>query len=147
MQKEEYLDETIFFIDQNEIDNPEGLNKKILTEINKLLPVYIKESLNSPHNRQLMLEKHGDDFYLDPDNMKFPVMNKRGKYDCNLIYAAMIRSKQFGKSEIYSKAKELYKQNKCANKINIHINDCDSTLALHDFLDLFEINFNQIKNL
>jgi len=115
---------------------------EILTEIVKtLIPKKIKVKLSSKKNRQLMLEKFGEDAFLLPDKLKFPVMDPfTGKYDCSLIYAARIRAKQYagikpGYKEVATKAEELYRSNSCSTKLNVQI---------HDGTDSFDIDLHQL---
>jgi len=108
----------------------EDSTEETITEIVKrIIPNKIKSKLSSRKNRQLMLEKHGKDAFLLPDQLKFPVKNPdTGKYECSLIYAARIRARQYagskpGYREVANKAEKLYNQNKCDTKINISIHD------------------------
>ncbi|MCK9439482.1 MAG: hypothetical protein WC188_03975 [Candidatus Caldatribacteriota bacterium] len=114
--------------DNDDVDN-------VLTEaIKTLIPTSLKKKLASKKNRQLMLEKYGDNAFLLPKQLKFPVLDPTtGKPNCALIYAARIRAKQYsgikpGYRELASKAEEMYKENHCSVKLNIQINTEDVTI-------------------
>jgi hypothetical protein len=133
---EQFIIETQDFIDNEE---------QVLEEIIKtVLPESIKNFLNSKSKRKSMLEKYGDKAFLIPSKQKFPVVDpKTGEYHCGLIYAARIRAKQFsgkkpGYREIANKAEELYKNNKCQNRIHVQIKESGSVIELMDLLNLLE---------
>jgi len=114
----------------------------IINEINKkLINDSIRKSISTKKKRQLLYEKHGKKSFLLPNTLKFPVVNvKTGKYDCNLIYSARLRAKQNiglpGYREVVKKAEELFKENKCQNKINIYLKESDEIIDLNVLIDL-----------
>lgn len=119
---------------------------EVLTEaIKKLIPNEIKAKLSSKKNRQLMLEKYGNNAFLLPKLLKFPVVNPdTGKPDCALIYAARIRAKQYagtkpGYRELAAKAERMYRSNKCNIKLNIQIHDGAEAAFDMDLAELVEI--------
>ena len=119
---------------------------EVLTEaIKKLIPNKTKAKLSSRKNRQLMLEKHGKEAFLFPDQLKFPIIDPdTGKPDCALIYAAKIRAKQYaevkpGYREVSAKAEKLFKENKCDIKSIIQIHDGTETAYDIDLANLVEI--------
>jgi hypothetical protein len=147
-------------VSESEFDSPKKFNELVLETVNKIISSKTKKFLSKKSNRQILLEKYGKKAFLIPDELKFPVMNEKGKYDCGLIYAARIRSKQYagkrpGYLEIAKKAGELYRKNKCERKLKIHINEWEEGNNDLDFVDFvetishnvfFEIeNFDQIK--
>lgn len=108
----------------------------LLYEIKKLLPMRLRRKLRLRDVRREMMEKHGEKAFLEPDRLKFPVINpETGKYDCRLIYAARIRAKQYHREDLARKAEELYKNKNCADKINIHVEEV-GTFDLDSFLEL-----------
>lgn len=57
-------------------------------------PKYLRDYLKLITNREKMLKKYGTDAFLDPEGLKFPVMNyKTGKFDINLINSAIALAK------------------------------------------------------
>jgi len=119
---------------------------EVLTEaIKKLIPNSVKAKLSSRKNRHLLLEKYGNDAFLLPKQLKFPVVNPdTGKPDCALIYAARIRAKQYagtkpGYREVAAKAENLYKQNKCNIKLHIQIHKESEALIDIDLINLIEV--------
>ncbi|HQF36482.1 MAG TPA: hypothetical protein PLL26_02465 [Candidatus Dojkabacteria bacterium] len=123
----------------------EETTDEVLTEaIKRLIPNKTKAKLSSRKNRQLMLEKFGNDAFLLPKLLKFPVVDPdTGKPDCALIYAARIRAKQYagikpGYREIAAKAEQLYKSNKCDVKLNIKIHHETEEYDI-DLLNLVEV--------
>ena len=126
-----------------EIEEPEMvLSEEVIEEIAKqIIPNKLKVFLSSKQNRQILREKYGDKAFLLPDELKFPVMDGKGKYQCSLIYAARARAKQWaGKkpqyAEVAKKAEELYKKNKCNTKIHIKLHDQEEEVEFFDFLDI-----------
>lgn len=119
---------------------------EVLTEIiKKLIPNGTKTKLSSRKSRQLMLEKYGNDAFLLPKLLKFPVVDPdTGKPDCALIYAARIRAKQYagikpGYREIANKAEKLYKTNKCDIKLHIQIHKESEDVIDIDLIQLIEV--------
>lgn len=124
----------------------EETTDEVLTEaIKKLIPNSTKSKLSSRKNRQLMLEKYGNDAFLLPKLLKFPVVDPdTGKPDCALIYAARIRAKQYagvkpGYREIANKAEKLYKANKCDIKLHIQIHKESEDVIDIDLIQLIEV--------
>ena len=50
------------------------------------------------------------DYFLIPEEKKFPVKGPDGKYDCRLILRARIRAKQFNYPSVLKKANELWER-------------------------------------
>lgn len=117
----------------------ENLDKIITESIKKIVPKSTDSYISKRSNRKKMLEKFGEKAFLDPDKLAFPVMNKNGKYDCGLIYAARARALQWkgkkpGYQEIADKAEELYKEHNCSKKTHLKIHDIKENLELLDLL-------------
>ena len=120
--------------------------KNILYEASKLaIPKSTKKEISSDENRQEMSSKFGDKAFLLPKEKKFPIINpKTGLYDCKLIYAARLRSKQFESEKpeyknIYEQASKLYKSEKCTDKLDVKIEEHNDTYDLLDLIDLIEL--------
>ena len=125
----------------DQLESEEIFNKVIIESVSKRLHKY----LMSRKNRQMLLDKYGKDAFLLPDELKFPVMNEKGKYDCGLIYAARVRAKQWsgkkpGYREVAKKAEELYKKHGCEKKIHIllNVNEHQEPVEI-DFLELLDL--------
>jgi hypothetical protein len=131
--------ETEHLVDDEERD-------EIITEaIKMIISQGIKSKISSRKNRQKMLENFGEDAFLLPTKLKFPIMNPTtGEYDCSLLYIAMIRTKQYsgiktGYRELHQKAKRLFNENGCQNKfiVRIHDNIEPTDLDLADIVEIF----------
>lgn len=130
------------------------INEKDLIDfdiIDKYITIGIKEiiptGVSSKKDRQKLLEQFGEKAFLVPDQFKFPIINPNtGNYDENLIYAALIRIKQYKNKKpeynsILEKAESLYSQYNSGEKIKIEIiSDGDSKYEtdLYLFLDIFQ---------
>ncbi len=120
------------------IENFDGVLEEVVKTI---LPESIKSYLSSKSKRELMKEKYGDDSFLIPSKLKFPVVDpKTGKPHCGLIYAARIRARQFqgrkpGYREIANKAEELYRKHNCENKIHVQLKESNSVVELGELLE------------
>ena len=121
-------------IDGGKLKTTEGTSEIITEVLRTIIPTSVNCKISSKKDRQLLIEKCGEKAFLDPDQLKFPVMNPTtGKYDCSLIYAAKIRSKQYlgikpGYREIHSRACELYKKYNCGEKLRIRIQEGNSVI-------------------
>ena len=135
-----HKEKDLIVVSEEEFNTPEKFNQLVLETVGRIIPTKTKKFLSKRSNRRMLLEKYGEKAFLLPDELKFPVMNEKGKYDCGLIYAARIRARQYagkkpGYREIAKKAEELYRKNKCETKLKIHINDWEENNNL-DF-DVF----------
>ena len=82
------------------------------------LPDWIQEFYRSRKNRRKILKKFGEKAFLDPKNLKFPIVNPRtGKIECGLLLAAYVRAKQWKYKKIAKKAAKLYKEHGCEEKL------------------------------
>ena len=63
--------------------------------------------------RRYILETYGREAFLDPDGLRYPVVNMDGEYDCMGIRAAYTRAKQYGEEKIAKKALRLAKKLGC----------------------------------
>ena len=96
----------------------------------KLIPPSLKTMIRRPSYRAKMMEKCGPEAFLDPDNMKFPVMTDNCEYHCGLIIAAYLRARENAgrfedKKDYYDKIAEmaykLYEKQKCKDKVGVEI--------------------------
>jgi hypothetical protein len=140
------LDNKSIIIEGEKLKTSKGTDDVITEIVKQIIPASVRGKISSKRDRQLLLEKFGSKSFLDPNNLKFPVINPTtGKYDCSLIYAAKIRSKQYlglrpGYREIYNKASELFKRHHCGEKLHIKIQEGD-TIINTTLSDLMEILF------
>ena len=120
------------------------LNSIVLEEIDKMLPTEFKQFYQSQNNRKIILQKYGEQSFLLPKALKFPIVDPNtGKPDCRLIYAAYIRAKQWvGKNpeykEVIEKAKSLYDNFECKNTIKVAINESDIVMDLDVAVSIFQ---------
>jgi hypothetical protein len=134
----------MFLVNEKQFHTEESTDEVLTEVIKKLISNKTRIKLSSRKNRQLMLEKHGKDAFLLPDQLKFPIVDPdTGKPNCALIYAARIRAKQYagikpGYREIAAKAERMYHQNKCDIKLNIQIHDNTESFDI-DLVNLVEI--------
>lgn len=63
--------------------------------------------------RRELLEKYGRRAFLLPDELKFPVVDKKGRYDCMGILSAFRRARQYGYDDVAEKALRLAKRIGC----------------------------------
>lgn len=121
------------------IKSPKLLGEFLIETVKNELPDSLKDHLSKKSNREKMKEKFGDRAFLNPDELKYPVINPFTEdYDCRLIYAAYVRSRQHKHKDIEVKAKDLYDSNDCKKEVNIKINE-NEIIACHEFFDFFEI--------
>lgn len=123
--------------------------------LDKAIPIELRQKLKDTNYRKSLLKLVGRTAFLDPDNLKFPVKDEKGKYVCQLIYAAYLRAKiNIGRTRknqvpdsfyqsIANKAQILFKSTNCdqSMRINLHEDDSESYV---DFFGLFDLS--QIKN-
>jgi len=122
-------------------------DEAILEEVRKAkIPVSVKKKLRSRSERRKLLEKCGNKAFLEPEDLKFPVIepgNERCEYSCRLLLAAYIRANQWKKKhpeyeKIAEKAKKLYIQNKCNSKIQIELHEV-GIFDVFEFFTLYNI--------
>lgn len=75
-----------------------------------------KEVRNIPAERLKWIDRPKErrelprDYFLMPDERKFPYRNKDGSINCRLLRAAITRAAQHGYKEIEEKARRLYEK-------------------------------------
>lgn len=130
----------------------------ILEKVDYAIDEETKKLLQSTKVRKEMLKKYGAKAFLDPKELKFPVVNpKTGKYDCKLIYAAILRSSvhaaKGGSSKqpkeyyagIKRKATELYKTHGCAKILKINLNQEElDVLSMGEIFNITEAEYDNI---
>jgi hypothetical protein len=89
-------------------------------------------------DRKKLKEKFGSKAFLDPSELKYPIVDKFGKLDCNLVYAAYIRSREWKEQEISNKAETIYKSHRCSEFTGKDIHEHPT--------DMYTINFNLLEN-
>lgn len=125
-------------ITENDISTDSSFDSFILESIAASIPKKLNDKLGKLSIRNKMLREYGTDAFLDPDNLKFPVMNPdNGNYECVLIYTAKVRAIQTKQKIIAAKASRLLALNNCTHKLKIHINDNDN--ISYDLIELIEL--------
>lgn len=136
--------ETTFVLHESTIKDSPMLWNTLTESIQNTLPKDFKKFYQSSKNRKEILIKFGKKSFLMPEKLKFPIVNpETGKYDCRLIYAAYLRSLQWSKKkpeyvEINKKAKSLYDEFNCSNKIKVHIQDTQIDMDIEQFMNIFD---------
>lgn len=64
--------------------------------------------------RKRMLKKHGEQCFLDPANLKYPVCNRLGNVDCRGLAAAKARAASQGRDDLAAKADEMAQGQSCS---------------------------------
>ena len=127
------------------IEDQDKLDSFILEEAKRSLPDTLQKHLSKKSNREKMLEKYGEKAFLLPKELKFPVINPfTDDYDCRLIYAAYVRSKQHDYKEVEKKAEKLYDENECESKIDLELQD-GTQLQCHELFDLFLVENTEYR--
>ena len=104
---------------------------KLIEEVNKSVPDSVQKLLKRPRVRQELLDRCGNDAFLIPDKLKFPIVrpdDNSCKPCCQLLLAAYLRARQWHKkrpeyTKIAEKAKELYSKNKCDIRIGVKMEE------------------------
>jgi len=84
----------------------------------------VKEELRLRPVRRGLKEKCGDKAFLDPENLKFPIVMPNTKDcspSCKLLHAAYVRAKEWKYEAIAKKALDLLKKNDCEKELGIDI--------------------------
>jgi len=72
------------------------------------IPKYLRDYLKQSKNREAMLKKYGPKSFLDPDGLKYPVLNYRtGEFDLGLINSAISLASLHNNTPIIKKAEVL----------------------------------------
>lgn len=122
----------------------------IYEEFIKTIPDDLQQMLRSKPVRREMLKKYGERAFLDPVDLKFPVINPNtGVLDCRLIYAAYFRASIFANKggtktntkEYYEKIRNvaigLYTKENCTDVLKIKLSNEDvDLLTFTQILDL-----------
>ena len=85
-----------------------------------------KELIRLRSVRRGLLEKCGEKAFLDPKNLKFPIVSLLSKDcspDCKMLHAAYNRAKEWHYEGIANEAAKLYKANKCEEELGIKIHE------------------------
>ena len=86
-----------------------------------IIPEKLRKAIRSSKYRNILLNKCGEKAFLDPEDKKFPVMDKKCRYVCGLIYAAYVRAREWKYYKIAKKAKKLFEKLDCKNVIKREI--------------------------
>lgn len=121
---------------------------KLISEVTRTsIPNKFHKHFMNEDLRKALLESHGPDAFLLPEETKFPVINpETGQCDCRLIYAARLRAKQYGLTEIEEKAEQLYHSNSCGTRVNVNIEGHEhGPYDLVELLNLLELDFRSLR--
>jgi hypothetical protein len=124
-------------LESENIKDADSINEFILETVKRSLPDTLQKHLSKTSNRKEMLEKFGEKAFLNSKELKYPVINPFTEdYDCRLIYAAYVRSKQHKHHDINKKAKQLYDSQNCESEIEIELSE-NKKIFCHDIPDIF----------
>ena len=130
-------------VETDQLVNDDKLDQLITEVLKKLIPKELSEKISSKKNRRKLLDEYGDQAFLIPKKLKFPIINPdTGQFDCSLIYAARTRLRQYsdlklGYKELIESADLLAYENNCNIKIPIQIQDNEELINI-DLLDIIE---------
>lgn len=116
--------------------------EQFIEESQKLIPISLKNNLQKKEFRLTILNKHGPEAFLNPDELKYPIYDLKG-FHCGLCYAAYLRAKQNNETAISSKAKKLFSKYNCENDLNIHIGE-GQVIDFLTFIELFEYQLDDL---
>lgn len=89
------------------INDTNLFNDAIVEAVGKLIPDRMKVKLSRRSTRKKMLDKFGDSAFLQPEKLKYPIVDPdTGKRHAGLTKAAYIRARQHHKGDIAAKAKD-----------------------------------------
>ncbi|MGB9674624.1 MAG: hypothetical protein ACPLX8_00665 [Nanopusillaceae archaeon] len=103
-----------------------------------------KKFLSRSSGRKLLKEKLGPKAFLDPRELKYPIYNEDMKLDCNLVFSAYLRSKQWKDTKIEQKAKDIFNKNNCGNKLGVELHDyiLDRYISSFSLLESRDVYFS-----
>jgi len=138
------MKETTIAVDISQLLDAEKIDVLVTDILDKLISPELRTKISSRNTRKEILNKFGNQAFIYPYKLKFPVINPdTGEYDCSLIYAARARLRQYAKvkpkyADLIDIADNLYNQINGDISINIQINSSKEQVTV-DFLDLIEI--------
>ena len=114
----------------------ENISDTVLTDILKSIPIEELRSINNKAELMQLKRKFGDEAFLSPHNLKYPIINpKTGKRDQALIHAAYIDLKRnsgiTGTGDLAQKAKDMLSEQTFVVEIN------QEHIPLIDWYDMF----------
>ena len=114
----------------------ENVSDMILTDILKSIPIEELRAINNKAELMQLKQKFGDDAFLNPKTMQYPIINpKTGKKDQALIHAAYIDLKRksgiTGTGDLAQKAKDMLSEQTFVVEIN------QEHIPLIDWYDMF----------
>ena len=69
----------------------------------------LRQKIDSPHDREKMTKKYGNQAFLMPKEKKFPIINPNtGNISCKMLRAAKMRAAQFGYNDVKMKASSMF---------------------------------------
>ena len=114
------------------------LFESITEAVKNSFPDSLHVKLSKTSTRKQMLEDFGEKAFLDPTNLKYPIINPfTKKVDCRLIQAAKVRASQYHKEDIINKAEKAYKDNNCKSTIKVKV--AKESVDLEDIFNFFDL--------
>jgi hypothetical protein len=99
-------------INEEVIENSQKFDEFVFEAVKTLIPDRIKTKLARKSVRKSMLDKYGEKAFLQPDKLKYPVVDPdTGEHHPGLTKAAYIRARQHGKGDIASAARDKMQEN------------------------------------
>lgn len=132
------------FISKDVENYEEPIAEIIMTEIKRLIPSSLKLKLPSRSFRNGLLEKFGEDAFLNPDKLKYPVMDESGNINQGLVKAAYMRARQLGETDIAHRAKELMHEHGEV-QVLVDVEGHEEVYEIGQLMDILELDFSTIN--
>lgn len=129
---------TEYEVDPKLISNKIYMIEVIAEAIKSSFPESLHKKLSLTSTRKQMLADFGPKAFLDPDNLKYPIINPfTKKVDCRLIVAAKKRAAQYHRENILKKAEKAYQDNKCESTVKLKV--AKESIDVEDAFIFFEL--------
>jgi hypothetical protein len=122
----------------------EQISSIVLEASRKIIPHDLKLFLSKKSNRKKLLDRHGEKSFLQPDKLKFPVVDQNGNPHKGLIKAAYMRAKQFGHGDVASKAKDMM-QEYGEEQIPVTVEGHEEIYDVAQLFDILELEFSAVN--
>lgn len=122
----------------------EQISSIVLEASKKIIPHDLKLFLSKKSNRKKLLDRYGEKSFLQPDKLKFPVVDQKGSPHKGLIKAAYMRAKQFGHGDIASKAKDMM-QEYGEEQIPVTVEGHEEIYDVAQLFDILELEFSSVN--
>ena len=129
---------------ENIIQDGTEFDKFILEAVASLIPDKIKIKLGKRSVRRKMLDKYGDGAFLQPEKLKYPIVDPdTGKQHAGLTKAAYIRARQHGKGDIAAKARDKMHEHV---EYLVHLEGHDQPYDIEVLLDVIDVPPPPVKD-